>query len=146
MRDTVESFISRGGNAAFFSGNTSLWQGRIRGGGHDVVVGGKGVFRDDPVLDTDRAREATTFWSDVVVGRPENHMTGVSFTRGGYHRIGRNVTSGLGGYTVHRARHWLFDGTRLGYGDVLGAGATVVRYECGGCLFSHPHRPPVPTR
>ncbi len=26
MRDTVEAFIARGGNAAFFSGNTSLWQ------------------------------------------------------------------------------------------------------------------------
>ena len=91
MRDTVEAFIARGGNAAFFSGNTSLWQVRIEGD-DDVMVAYKGFFKDDPVMETEREPEATTFWSDVVVGRPENHMTGVSFTRGGYHRIGRNVT------------------------------------------------------
>ena len=72
-------------------------------------------------------------------------MTGVSFTRGGYHRIGRNVTAGLGGYTVHRAGHWIFDGTGLGYGDVLGAGATVVGYECDGCVFTYRDGLPYPT-
>ncbi len=104
MRDTVEAFVARGGNAAFFSGNTSLWQVRIEGDDHDVMVGYKGFFKDDPLMGTGREAEVTTFWSDVIVARPENHMTGVSFTRGGYHRIGRNVTTGLGGYTVHRAR------------------------------------------
>ena len=145
MRDTVEAFIARGGNAAFFSGNTSLWQVRIEGDDHDVMVGYKGFFKNDPLMGTDREPEVTTFWSDVVVGRPENHMTGVSFTRGGYHRIGRNVTSGLGGYTVHRADHWIFDGTGLGYGDVLGAGATVVGYECDGCVFTYRDGLPYPT-
>ena len=145
MRDTVEAFIARGGNAAFFSGNTSLWQVRIEGDDHDVMVGYKGFFKDDPLMGTDREPEVTTFWSDVVVGRPENHMTGVSFTRGGYHRIGRNVTNGLGGYTVHRAGHWIFDGTGLGYGDVLGAGATVVGYECDGCVFTYRDGLPYPT-
>jgi hypothetical protein len=145
MRDTVEAFIARGGNAAFFSGNTSLWQVRIEGDDHDVMVGYKGFFKNDPVMGTDREPEATTFWSDVVVGRPENHMTGVSFTRGGYHRIGRNVTAGLGGYTVHRAGHWIFEGTGLGYGDVLGAGATVVGYECDGCVFTYRDGLPHPT-
>ena len=33
MRDTVEAFIARGGNAAFFSGNTSLWQVRLEDDG-----------------------------------------------------------------------------------------------------------------
>jgi hypothetical protein len=145
MRDTVEGFVARGGNAAFFSGNTSLWQVRIEGDDHDVMVGYKGFFKNDPVMGTDREVEATTFWSDVVVARPENHMTGVSFTRGGYHRIGRNVTNGLGGYTVHRAGHWMFDGTGLGYGDVLGAGATTVGYECDGCVFTYRDGLPYPT-
>ena len=145
MRDTVEAFIARGGNAAFFSGNTSLWQVRLEGDDHDVMVGYKGFFKDDPLMGTDREPEVTTFWSDVIVGRPENHMTGVSFTRGGYHRIGRNVTAGLGGYTVHRAGHWIFDGTGLGYGDVLGAGATVVGYECDGCVFTYRDGLPYPT-
>src|SRR5438477_90194 len=145
MRDTVEAFIARGGNAAFFSGNTSLWQVRVEGDDHDVMVGYKSFFKNDPVMGTDREREVTTFWSDVLVGRPENEMTGVSFTRGDYHRIGRNVTSGLGGYTVHRADHWIFDGTGLGYGDVLGAGATVVGYECDGCVFTYRDGLPYPT-
>ena len=145
MRNTVEAFIASGGNAAFFSGNTSLWQVRIEGDDHDVMVGYKAFFKDDPVMGTDRESELTTFWSDVLVDRPENHMTGVSFTRGGYHRIGRNVTAGLGGYTVHRAGHWLFDGTGLGYGDVLGAGATVVGYECDGCVFAYRDGLPYPT-
>lgn len=145
MRDTVEGFVAAGGNAGFFSGNTSLWQVRLEGDEHDVMVGYKGFVKDDPVMGTDREVEATTFWSDVVVGRPENLMTGVSFTRGGYHRIGRNVTSGLGGYTVHRPSHWLFDGTGLGYGDVLGAAATVVGYECDGCEFTYRDGLPYPT-
>ena len=147
MRDTVESFVARGGNAAFFSGNTSLWQVRMEGDDddHEVMVGYKALFKSDPLLGTDREAEVTTFWSDVIVGRPENSMTGVSFTRGGYHRIGRNVTAGFGGYTVHRAGHWLFDGTGLGYGDVLGAGATVVGYECDGCVFTYRDGLPYPT-
>ena len=145
MRDTVEAFIARGGNAAFFSGNTSLWQVRLEGDDHDVMVGYKGFFKDDPFMTTRREAEVTTFWSDVIVARPENTMTGVSFTRGGYHRIGLNVTNGLGGYTVHRPGHWMFEGTGLGYGDVLGAGATVVGYECDGCVFTYRDGLPYPT-
>ena len=82
MRDSVEAFIASGGNASFFSGNTSLWQVRVEGGDHDVMVGYKSFFKKDPLMGTDREAEVTTFWSDVVVGRPENHMTGVSFTAG----------------------------------------------------------------
>ncbi|MGD0854138.1 MAG: N,N-dimethylformamidase beta subunit family domain-containing protein, partial [Acidimicrobiales bacterium] len=137
MRDTVEGFIAGGGNAAFFSGNTAMWQVRMEGVDRDVMVGYKGYFKDDPFMGTPRQSELTTMWSDVIVGRPENSMTGVTFTRGGYHRIGRNVTSGLGGYTVHRADHWIFEGTGVGYGDVLGANATVVGYECDGCAFTY---------
>jgi hypothetical protein len=145
MRDTVEGFIARGGNAAFFSGNTAMWQVRIEGGERDVMVGYKGFFKDDPFMGTAREPEVTTIWSDVILGRPENLMTGVTFTRGGYHRIGRNVSAGLGGYTVHRANHWIFDGTGLSYGEVLGANATVVGYECDGCAFTYRDGLPYPT-
>jgi hypothetical protein len=145
MRDTVERFVACGGNAAFFSGNTSLWQVRLEGGDRDVMVGYKGFFKDDPLMGTPRENEVTTFWSDVIVGRPENTMTGVTFTRGGYHRIGRNVTAGLGGYTVHRASHWIFEGTGLSYGEVLGSNATVVGYECDGCAFTYRDGLPYPT-
>ena len=72
-------------------------------------------------------------------------MTGVSFSRGGYHRIGKRATNGAGGYTIHRADHWLFDGTGIGYGDVLGAEAVTVGYECDGCAFTYVDGLPVPT-
>ena len=145
MRDTVEAFIARGGNAAFFSGNTSLWQVRVEGPDNSQMVGYKGFLKNDPLYDTDRQREVTTFWSDHIVARPENHMTGVTFTRGGYHRIGKNVTNGLGGYTVYRPDHWMFEDTDVRYGDVLGNDATVVGYECDGCAFTFVDGLPVPT-
>ena len=34
MRDTIEDWISRGGNAAFFSGNSVCWQTRTEDDGH----------------------------------------------------------------------------------------------------------------
>ncbi len=149
MRDTVEAFIARGGNVAFFSGNTSFWQVRLEQpsaqGPATVMVGYKGQFKNDPVFDTERMSELTSIWSDHLIGRPENHMTGVSFARGGYHRIGKRVTSGAGGYTIHRPEHWLFEGTGIGYGDVLGAAATIVGYECDGCDFTYRDGLPYPT-
>ena len=149
MRDTVEEFIARGGHAAFFSGNTSFWQVRFEDpmaeGPAATMVGYKGLFKQDPVFGTDRVSELTSMWSDHAIERPENHMTGVSFARGGYHRIGKRATAGAGGYTIHRADHWLFDGTDLGYGDVLGAAATTVGYECDGCDFTYRDGLPYPT-
>ncbi len=152
MRDTAEDFIAAGGNAAFFSGNTSFWQVRLEGRDGDDgtgpatrMVGYKGRFKDDPVFDTDRQPELTTIWSDVLLDRPENHLTGVSFARGGYHRIGKRATNGAGGYTIHRADHWLFEGTGIDYGDVLGGDARIVGYECDGCDFTTVDGLPVPT-
>ena len=100
MRDTVEGFIARGGHAAFLSGNTSFWQVRLEDptpeGPAATMVGYKGQFKRDPVFGTDRVAELTSMWSDHLIERPENLMTGVSFARGGYHRIGKRVTQGAG--------------------------------------------------
>ena len=149
MRDTVEGFIASGGNAAFLSGNTSFWQVRLEDptpeGPAATMVGYKGQLKSDPVYGTERVGELTSMWSDRDVGRPENHMTGVSFVRGGYHRIGRRATRGAGGYTVHRPDHWLFEGADVGYGDLLGATSTVVGYECDGCDFTYRNGLPHPT-
>ncbi|MDX2380162.1 MAG: hypothetical protein QNM02_10445 [Acidimicrobiia bacterium] len=154
MRDTVEGFIGRGGNAVFLSGNTAFWQVRLEDstGAADrpdrpasTMVGYKGLFKQDPVYGTGRQPALTTIWSDHLLDRPENHMTGVSFTYGGYHRIGKRATRGAGGYTLHRPGHWIFDGTGLDYGDVLGADATIVGYECDGCDFTYRDGLPRPT-
>jgi hypothetical protein len=140
MRDSVEGFIGRGGNAAFLSGNTAFWQVRLEDatpeGPAATMVGYKGHFKSDPVHGTERVGELTSIWSDQLIGRPENQMTGVSFTRGGYHRIGKRATRGAGAYTIYRPDHWLFEGTGIGYGDLLGEGGTTVGYECDGCDFT----------
>lgn len=150
MRDTVEGFTARGGNAAFLSGNTAFWQVRLEdrpseGGPAATMVGYKARFKRDPVYGTDRQSELTSIWSDHLIERPENRMTGLSYARGGLHRITRRAAAGAGGYTIHRPDHWLFDGTGLGYGDLLGADATVVGYECDGCDFTYRDGLPYPT-
>jgi hypothetical protein len=130
MRDAVEGFVAAGGNAAFLSGNTCYWQVRLEG---SALVCYKHRFAEDPLYGTADQHLTTTMWSDPIVGRPETLMTGVSFTRGGYHRIAHSARRGSGGYEVHRPDHWLLDGTDMRRGDLLGTSSTVVGYECDGC-------------
>ncbi len=121
MRDTLEDFIAGGGNAAFFSGNAVCWQVR---------------YEDDPVYGTGRQHLLTTLWSAALVGRPENSLTGVSFSRGGYIRMGQAVPRATGGYTAWRPDHWVFSGTGIRYGDLFGARDCVTAYEVDGCEFT----------
>ncbi len=144
MRDAVESFVAGGGNAVFLSGNTSFWQVRLEDDG-SAMIGYKDQFAKDPVFGTDRQHLLTSMWSDHLVERPENQMTGVTFSRGGYHRIGRAVGNGAGGYTVYRPEHWVFEGTEVVYGDLIGAAAVTVGYECDGCDFTMRDGLPHPT-
>lgn len=142
MRDSVEAFIARGGNALFLSGNTCFWQVRFEDGGA-TMVGYKGrARREDPV---DDPRLLTSIWSDPRIGRPETRLTGLTFSRGGYHRVAGGVPRGAGGYTIWRPQHWLFAGTDLRYGDVFGAEHGVVGYECDGCALTLVDGLPVPT-
>jgi hypothetical protein len=144
MRDTVEAFVGEGGHALFFSGNTCFWQVRLADGARTMVAY-KQQFEDDPVRGTADEHLTTSIWSDRLVGRPENALTGVSFVRGGYHRIGRAVGNGSGGYTIYRPEHWVFDGTDVRYGDLVGASAVVVGYECDGCDYTVRDGLPFPT-
>lgn len=132
MRDTLESFIADGGNAAFLSGNSVCWQVRFEDTGATMVCY-KSSYRDDPVYATPDRDRSTTMWCSQVIGRPENQLTGVSFSRGGYVRMGRAVPRATGGYTTWRPHHWVFNGTGLTYGDVFGTADTIVCYEVDGC-------------
>jgi len=135
MRDALESFIADGGNVAFFSGNSVCWQVRYENDGATMVCF-KSACEDDPVYGTDRQHLLSTLWSSALVGRPENSLTGVSFSRGGYIRMGQAVPRGTGGYTAWRPGHWVFDGTDIRYGDVFGAKGSVTAYEVDGCEFT----------
>jgi hypothetical protein len=145
MRDTLEDHVAAGGNCAFFSGNSVCWQVRFEDDGR-TMVSYKADHAQDPVLGTDEEHLLTTAWSSARIRRPENHLTGVSFSRGGYIRMGQAVPRASGGYTVWRPDHWAFTGTGLRYGDVLGAGDFVAVYEVDGCeLTTSADGLPVPT-
>lgn len=134
MRDTLEAFVADGGNAAFFSGNAVCWQVRFEDEGTTMVCH-KERYQEDPAFAADH-RRATTLWSAKVVARPENHLTGLSFTRGGYIRMGNAVPRASGGFTVWRPGHWAFQGTDLRYGDLFGTRGTIAAYEVDGCEWT----------
>ncbi|RMF41437.1 MAG: hypothetical protein D6753_09590 [Planctomycetota bacterium] len=144
MRDTVESFIAAGGNVAFFSGNTCCWQVRTEDEGRALTCW-KQWYNTDPLFRSDQEHLLSTLWSHHRVGRPENRMTGVGFLWGGYHLSHGQFTDGSGGYTVHRQRHWVFEGTGLQSGDELGGANTIVGYECDGCEMVWHDGLPFPT-
>lgn len=144
MRDTLETFITNGGNAAFFSGNSVCWQVRSEDAGRALVCW-KQNFHQDPVYKTGDYRTLSTLWSHHLVGRPENALTGVGFLYGGYHRSHGQFMDGPAEYTVHRPEHWVFEGTNLSPNDTFGGKDTIVGYECDGCELSYEDGLPVPT-
>jgi hypothetical protein len=144
MRDHLEDFIAKGGNVAFFSGNTCCWQVRSEEQGRALVCW-KQAFADDPVYKSDDHRLLSTLWSHHRVKRPENRLTGVGFLFGGYHISHGQFMEGPGSFTVHRPEHWLFAGTGLKEGDAFGGKDTIVGYECDGCEFAIRDGKPEPT-
>jgi hypothetical protein len=142
MRDSLEAFIANGGNVAFFSGNTAFWQVRSESKGR-ALVSWKQNFTKDPVYTSQDHKRLTGMWSNRLVQRPENSLTGVSFAYAGYHRFFEH--GGDGCYTIHRPDHWIFAGTGLKRGDKLGGKCKIVGYECDGCQFKLEKGLPVPT-
>jgi hypothetical protein len=132
MRDRVDDFVESGGSWAIFSGNTCFWQVRYEDDGRTMVCY-KGQAAKDPVAGTDQAHLLSTMWSLPSIGRPESLTTGLSFTRGGYARVGQGTPRASGGYTIQRPEHPFFAGTELRYGDLLGARDVIVGYEVDGC-------------
>ena len=148
MRDYLEVFIQRGGNVAFFSGNTAFWQVRSESGGRALVCWKEAYDNKkngDPVYGTSHQNLLTAMYCDRLVGRPENSLTGVSFAWAGYHDFGGAFPDGDRAYTVHRPDHWIFEGTGLKRGDLLGQKVKLVGYECDGCEIEWKDGLPFPT-
>ena len=145
MRDSLEEFITNGGNVAFFSGNTCCWQVRSEDGGQALTCW-KQNFSSDPVHAA-RGSYATlsSLWSHHLVKRPENQLTGVGFLWGGYHKSHGQLMDGSGAYTVHHPEHWLFAGSGLKRDDAFGGKDTIVGYECDGCELEWKNGLPSPT-
>jgi hypothetical protein len=139
QRDAVERFVAGGGNLASMSGNTMFWQVRIARDGDSMVCHKYKAHLDDPVVaSADPAVRSgmTGMWADPVVGRPETSILGAGSAWGLYSRFGQATPRGAGAFTVYRDGHWLFEGTGLRYGDLLGARHGVVGYETVGCRLT----------
>lgn len=144
MRDHLEKFIGRGGNVAFFSGNTCCWQVRSDEGGRALTCW-KQNPSIDPLFRTDEEHLLSTLWSHHRVGRPENSLTGVGFLWGGYHRSHGEMMDGPASYEIHRPDHWTLAGTGLKQGERFGGKDTIVGYECDGCEMRWQDGLPYPT-
>ena len=131
MRDHLERYIERGGNVAFFSGNALFWQVRSEAGGRQLVCWKESMR--DPRYQEGEHDVLSTLWCHRLIGRPENHLTGVSFAYGGYHRFFDQHWDAASGYIVHRPDHWVFEGSGLEKGSLLGENDRVIGYECDGC-------------
>jgi hypothetical protein len=132
MRDHVESFVARGGNVAFFSGNVSYWRVTLEEGDTALRID----KRIPPKEQVARDQWART--------RPENSLTGVAYRSAGGQWNGLRPSNG--GYTVHRPEHWIFAGTGLRAGEVFGEAEALVGYECDGAVFTNgPRGVPVTT-
>lgn len=144
MRDTLEQFITNGGNVAFFSGNAVCWQIRNEDNGRAFTCWKQNYF-SDPVFKTRELATLSTLWSHHLVRRPENQLTGVGFLWGGYRGSHGQFMGEPAEYTVHRPDHWIFAGTGLKRGDVFGGADTIVGYETDGCELEWRDGLPFPT-
>ena len=144
MRDNLEAFIGKGGNVAFFSGNTCCWQIRTEDEGRAFSCW-KQNYHLDPVFQTRDYKLLSTAWSHHLLKRPENSLTGVGFLWGGYRKSHGQFMDDPAEYRVHRPQHWVFEGTSLKRDDVFGGAATIVGYECDGCELQWRDGLPYPT-
>jgi hypothetical protein len=136
QRTTVEQHVAGGGNFASFSGNTMFWQVRLEDDDRAMVCHKYAAHLADPVMGTAAESTMTGMWCDPVVGHPEWRLLGGGSAFGLYSRFGQATPRGAGAFTVYRNDHWLFAGTNLRYGDLLGRDHGVVGYETLGCRIT----------
>jgi len=133
QRAALEQHIERGGNYVTMSGNTMFWQVRLEDDGRAMVCYKYRAHEVDPVVGTDAQVTMSGMWADPLVGLPETAVLGAGSAYGLYSRFGAAMPRGSGAFTVYRNDHWVFAGTGLRYGDLLGADDGVVGYETVGC-------------
>jgi hypothetical protein len=133
QRAAIEGHVRGGGNYVSLSGNTMFWQVRLEAGGRAMVCHKYRAHEVDPVVGTEAQATMTGMWADPLVARPETALLGAGSAYGLYSRFGAATPRGSGAFTVYRNEHWMFEGTGLLYGDLLGADDGVVGYETVGC-------------
>jgi len=121
MRDTVDAYVEGGGKVARFAGNF-MWQTRLENEGRRQICYKYRARSEDPLRDTDRI---STSWEASEIARPGALTFGLNAIRGVYAGWGGCAAFGVGGFPA-------FEGTGLGYGDVLGAESRIFAYEVDG--------------
>ena len=125
MRDAIATHIGRGGNVAFFSGNTAYY--RIHFSDGDTAITCAKVV--PPTKEPDRWTRDS--WPEID---PECRVTAVSTVFGGGWWDGKRETQG---YRVQHADHWIYDGTGLRDDDTFGDDETfpLIGYEVDGAAY-----------
>jgi hypothetical protein len=136
QREAIEVHVRGGGNYVSLSGNTMFWQVRLEADGRAMVCHKYKAHEVDPVVGTEAQATMSGMWADPLVARPETALLGAGSAYGLYSRFGAATPRGSGAFTVYRNEHWMFDGTGLRYGDLLGADDGVVGYETVGCRLA----------
>lgn len=135
MRDAVDSYVEKGGNAARFAGNF-MWQIRIEDEGRRQVCYKNNCRTHDPLRGTPDQHLLTGAWETPEIGRPGSQTFGLHATRGMYSSWGGMVPRASGGFTVYRPDHWIFENCDLYYGDVIGSKSKVFGYEVDGVDYT----------
>ena len=135
MRDAIDAYVDQGGNIARFAGNF-LWQTRIGDEGTTQVCYKYRARAEDPACGTSQSSRTTNAWDAPEIGRPGAQTFGLSGSMGIYAGWGGCAPRGAGGFTIYRPDHWVFAGSDVYYGDVLGAPSRVFGYEVDGVDYT----------
>lgn len=125
MYGALEDFLGRGGNLIYLSGNGLYWKTAIREQQLEVRCdNGQHTIID----------EAGGRWRDL--GRPETRVLGIRFTRAGNKAAYKP-------YRVMTPGHWIFDGTGVRKGSLVGqSGLNMGRASGWEMDKIDPHRRP----
>jgi hypothetical protein len=125
VRQAIAEHVGRGGNVAYFSGNTAYY--RIHFTDDDTAITCAKVL---PAA-KDSGRWARDSWTEQD---PECRLTGVTTAFGGGWWDGERQPLG---YTVQHAGHWAFAGTGIREGEVFGDDPEfpLIGYEVDGAAF-----------
>ncbi|MFF3242309.1 N,N-dimethylformamidase beta subunit family domain-containing protein [Streptomyces sp. NPDC002870] len=127
-RRHVTAFRNAGGNVANFGANTCWW--RVKVDERDVGLECSKFPPGAPVgIDPDSSHGCPDHWWE---SDPENALLGASYRNGGGHWDGPRAPLG---FTITDADHWVFEGTGLKTGDVLGSDGALIGYECDGAAY-----------
>jgi hypothetical protein len=133
-RNACKWLLERAGRLIILSGNTCWWQVRLEDNYRTLVC--YKAFAEDPLYGKQDSL-VTVNWRIAPVKDTENSLIGVSFEHGGY--VNKDTiypaSKGYGGYTVYRATNWIYEGTGVRDGDVIGQSSAIVGYETDGAMI-----------